>query len=394
MRAKLAALSALVACIAASSAAPASASSPTAAGAASPATVARGASTLLTVAVVPGTAPGSTGILVSCNLSALGDPFNELLADDGSGGDAQAGDLVFSYRATVAPTTPLGDYTLPCVVADDQGRIVLVSITLAVDAVPNQAPTVNAGGPYSLDEGSVVTLAATGSDPEAGPLTFAWDLNGDGTFETAGQTADFSAGDGPAVHSVSVRATDAGLLTALGTATVTVANVAPTAGFAAPVRAQVGGSFQLSLSSPFDPSPADTGAGFSYSFDCGSGYGDYRALPSTTCRPDRSGTVQVGGRIRDKDDGVTAYRAGVGVGVSSNGLCALTRSLSRRPKVADKLCAQLAKASRARTRAGRNAHLRAYRMQVGNNSGPGPRKAFSPADGALLRQLARALERP
>src|SRR5712691_301305 len=47
----------------------------------------------------------------------------------------------------------------------------------------NDPPTVSAGGPYSVDEGSSVTLAATGEDPEGGPLTYAWDLDGNGTLD-------------------------------------------------------------------------------------------------------------------------------------------------------------------------------------------------------------------
>ena len=60
-------------------------------------------------------------------------------------------------------------------------------------------PTADAGGPYTVDEGSSITVTATGTDPDGDPVTFAWDLDNDGTFETAGQSATFSAAalDGP-----------------------------------------------------------------------------------------------------------------------------------------------------------------------------------------------------
>ena len=63
------------------------------------------------------------------------------------------------------------------------------------------APTANAGGPYTVAEGGSATL--TGSGTGQG-LTYAWDLDNDGTFETAGQTATFSAAtiDGPATRQV------------------------------------------------------------------------------------------------------------------------------------------------------------------------------------------------
>ncbi len=93
--------------------------------------------------------------------------------------------------------------------APDQFRIsdhdpVVVGLT------PNAPPTVNAGGPYSVNEGSSVTLSATGSDPNGDTLTYAWDLDNDGTFETSGQSATFDASqlDGPSSYTVKVQATD------------------------------------------------------------------------------------------------------------------------------------------------------------------------------------------
>ncbi|MDQ3548551.1 MAG: HYR domain-containing protein, partial [Chloroflexota bacterium] len=63
----------------------------------------------------------------------------------------------------------------------------------------NQPPVVKITGPSSVEEGGSVTLTANGSDPEGGELTYAWDLDGDGVFETIGQEATVSAAalDGP-----------------------------------------------------------------------------------------------------------------------------------------------------------------------------------------------------
>src|SRR5215471_15775446 len=63
------------------------------------------------------------------------------------------------------------------------------------------------------------------------------------------------------------------------------------------------------------PSSADTAAGFTYAFDCGtgSGYGVYSGSSSATCATTDNGSRTVGGRIRDKDGGYTEYTATVTV---------------------------------------------------------------------------------
>jgi predicted extracellular nuclease len=94
----------------------------------------------------------------------------------------------------------------------------------------NAPPTVEAGGPYTLVEGDSVTLTATAGDPDGDPLAFAWDLDDDGVFETAGQSVSFSAPNGPADLNVSVRVTDPGGLSASALTTVTVTNAAPVVG--------------------------------------------------------------------------------------------------------------------------------------------------------------------
>lgn len=110
--------------------------------------------------------------------------------------------------------------------APDQFRVsdhdpVIVGLDL------NVAPTVSAGEPYSVDEGGSVTLNATGSDLNNDPLTYEWDLDNDGVFETAGQSVPFAGVDGPATQTVAVRVSDDGGLSANASTTVTVNNLAP-----------------------------------------------------------------------------------------------------------------------------------------------------------------------
>jgi Ca2+-binding RTX toxin-like protein len=60
--------------------------------------------------------------------------------------------------------------------------------------VKNVAPTANAGGPYFTFDDTAITLTGTGSDvagPVADPLTFSWDLDNNGSFETSGASVTF-----------------------------------------------------------------------------------------------------------------------------------------------------------------------------------------------------------
>jgi hypothetical protein len=127
----------------------------------------------------------------------------------------------------------------------------------------NDAPSASAGGPYSVDEGSTVTLTASGTDPEGGALSYTWDLDGNGTFETAGQSVSFSPDDGPSTPLVKVRVTDDVGQTSTAQATVTVANLAPTvtALAASPPNGLTGQGVTFTGTAT-DPSTADTAAGF------------------------------------------------------------------------------------------------------------------------------------
>ncbi|MEO7910395.1 MAG: endonuclease/exonuclease/phosphatase family protein [Roseiflexaceae bacterium] len=105
---------------------------PSGSGAASPSTVVAGNATLLTVAVTPGANPSSTGIAVAGNLSAIGGAANQAFFDNGSNGDATAGDNIFSFQITVAPATPTGSKSLPISIGDVQARTGTATISLNV----------------------------------------------------------------------------------------------------------------------------------------------------------------------------------------------------------------------------------------------------------------------
>ena len=77
----------------------------------------------------------------------------------------------------------------------------------------NVAPTANAGGPYFTFDDTPITLSGSGTDVAgaADPLSFAWDLDNNGKFETAGQNAVFNPqalGLPTQTHTVKLRVTD------------------------------------------------------------------------------------------------------------------------------------------------------------------------------------------
>jgi uncharacterized protein len=169
----------------------------------------------------------------------------------------------------------------------------------------NDAPTADAGGPYSVAEGSSVTLTGSGSDPEGDPLSYAWDLDGNGTFETSGQSVSFYAADGPASQTVSVQVSDDLGASTVAQATVNIANVAPTVTslVGAPADTLTGQDVTFTGTAT-DPSAPDTAAGFSWAFDTGSGFGAFGGNGFVTSFAS-CGTYNVSAEARDKDGGVS-----------------------------------------------------------------------------------------
>ena len=109
-------------------------------GSAAPNLVNAGSTTLLTVAVTRATNPASTGITVTGDLSTIGGAAAQQFFDDGTNGDAVAGDNVFSYLATIPATATGGARALPVTITDAQKRTASASIALTVRAAadPNE----------------------------------------------------------------------------------------------------------------------------------------------------------------------------------------------------------------------------------------------------------------
>jgi endonuclease/exonuclease/phosphatase family metal-dependent hydrolase len=112
---------------------------PTGVGAATPASVLAGGSTLLTVTVTPGANPTSSDITVMADLSPIGGSDTQFFFDDGTNGDAVAGNNVFSYSTTVAPGTTPGAKSLPVLITDAEERTAGAPIALTVAEPPAAA---------------------------------------------------------------------------------------------------------------------------------------------------------------------------------------------------------------------------------------------------------------
>lgn len=121
----------------------------------------------------------------------------------------------------------------------------------------NNQPVANAGGPYTVSEGGTVTLdGSASSDPDGNALSYVWDLDNDGTFETTGMKPTFSRPDN-GTFTVRLKVSDGGL-ESVATTVVEVLNIAPLVNPPAPAIIAEGSTY-LGSGSFTDPG-ADTWA--------------------------------------------------------------------------------------------------------------------------------------
>jgi len=140
-----------------------------------------------------------------------------------------------------------GPYTLTNLFVMDsrQAAILAANVTNAFTtaayhaiqfAPSRQTPSVSTTGPYAMIAGDTLELTANGVDPEGNVLSFAWDLDGDGSYETAGRIVPFTApaSSQPSSIMVGVQVTDpsgnaARAQTTIDITTNRVVNLAPQA---------------------------------------------------------------------------------------------------------------------------------------------------------------------
>jgi PKD repeat protein len=109
----------------------------------------------------------------------------------------------------------LAIYTIALRVRDDDypyptggGGEIGENITPVQLTVDNAPPTADAGGPYITTVGIPVTLTGNGSDVSADPLTYAWDLDNDSTFETPGQVVTYTNVTTTGIYTVGLQVDD------------------------------------------------------------------------------------------------------------------------------------------------------------------------------------------
>jgi hypothetical protein len=226
-----------------------------------------------------------------------------------------------------AAATP-GDYTIRIAAAFNNpggsggkmGDATADYLTVRVTAAPtNHAPTVSAdSASVTVNEGTTATNTGTYNDADGDTVAISASVGSVTQTGTSGGTWSwsFATTDGPAQsQTVTITADDGKGGSTTTTFSLTVDNVAPTATFGNNGPVDEGSSFTLSLTNPSDPSSVDTATGFTYAFDCGdgSGYAAFSSTSSVSCATVDNGIRNVGGKIQDKDGGVSTYTAQVTV---------------------------------------------------------------------------------
>ncbi|MFC2039272.1 PKD domain-containing protein, partial [Chloroflexota bacterium] len=175
------------------------------------------------IAEAGGPYSGDEGSLVTFDGSGSSDPDGTIDSYEWDFGDSATGTGANPTHTYIDN----GIYTTTITVTDNMG---MTDTDTASVTVSNVAPTAEAGGPYSGEEGAEITLAGNATDPGADTFTYAWDLDDNGAYETPGRTvADVWTSDGPYTVGLQVTDDDGGVGT--DTATVNIADKDPLAAF-------------------------------------------------------------------------------------------------------------------------------------------------------------------
>ncbi|HZD96491.1 MAG TPA: lamin tail domain-containing protein, partial [Candidatus Sulfotelmatobacter sp.] len=227
---------------------PVGTTNPSGAGAATPGSVLQGGTTLLTVLVTPGANPTSTGITVSGNLSSIGGSATEPFFDDGTNGDATAGNNTFSFSTIVTINTTPGTKTLPISISDAQGRSGSATITLTVTAAPLNLSIHDIQGPGDISPVAGRLVSTTGIVTAVVSNGF-FIQNPDSAVD-----ADPNTSEGVFVFTSS-RPAAAAAVSNLVQVTGTVAEFSPSTDPNSPSSTEISGSPSISLISTGNPLP-------------------------------------------------------------------------------------------------------------------------------------------
>jgi len=230
------------------------------------------------------------------------------LDDDGEFDDATgaAPTITWSELNAMGINVGSGVHTIRVEVDDGDGGVTVAATTLDVDDTP---PVASAGGPYTGNEGTTISLNASAS---VGTITlYEWDLDNDGQYDDAvGSSTLFSATD-DGVFTVGLRVTGPNGSTT-DSATITVENLAPTASAGGPYAIDEGQPLALT-SVASDPAGAADPLTYTWDLNDDGIFGDaLGAAPSVTWSQlvalgilDGPTARSIRVRVDDGDGGVT-----------------------------------------------------------------------------------------
>jgi hypothetical protein len=197
-----------------------------------------------------------------------------------------------------------GIYDLQFNLRDKAGAVAFGGAAIKVDL---HDPVLAAPGPFTVDEGGKVALkASVAYYDEGSPVSFTWDLDNNGDFETYDQEPEFSAAslDGPTSQTIKVKATDQAGRSATSEAVIEVVNVAPAVEISGIPESNPEGTAIDLNSSVTDPGVNDT---FTYEWTVkknGIDYGTTGTNTSFSFTPDDNGSYVVSLKVTDDDGGV------------------------------------------------------------------------------------------
>jgi CSLREA domain-containing protein len=208
-----------------------------------------------------------------------------------------------------------GTYVVTLTVTDKDGGVSPpASATITVD---NVAPTASiTGAPASghSPEGTPISLGSTVTDPSsvdlAAGFSYAWSATKNGAAYASGSSASFSfTPNDNGTYVVTLTATDKdGGVSQAASATITVDNIAPTAGLSGPADGVRGQARTFTLTAT-DPSSVDQAAGFTFTITWNDGTTQTVTGPSGTTVSHTftaTGAYRVQVTATDKDGGTSA----------------------------------------------------------------------------------------
>ena len=251
------------------------------------------------VADAGGPYTGTAGTPVSFDGSASSDPDGTVDSYAWDFGDGGTGTGVAPTHTYASADT----YTVTLTVTDNDGETSDPATTTATIAAAPQAPTADAGGPYSGTVGVALSFDGSASnDPDGTIVSYSWDF-GDGSALGTGVAPTHIYGSA-STYTVTLTVTDNdGTASAPATTTATIAdapvgNLPPTANAGGPYTGTAGVPLSFDGSASNDPD----GSIVSYAWDFGDGNTGTGATTSHTYAA--AGTFTVSLMVTD-DGGLT-----------------------------------------------------------------------------------------